>query len=80
MIMDRFDYDRDGKIDYQEFVHELLDIPLPAAIKKKLRTAIVTRQDAPPLEGRAKLMLGSLKEQCKFSSIQNAKLLGLFNK
>ena len=66
--------------DYQEFVHELLEIPLPAAIKKKLRTAIVTRQDAPPLKGRAKLMLGSLKEQCKFSSIQNAKLLGLFNK
>jgi len=46
-IMDHYDFDCDGKIDYMELVHELLDLPLPKQVRRAL--PVPRRTTRPPL-------------------------------
>ena len=59
-----------------EFVHELLDLPLPRAIRKTL--PVPRRTMRPPLGPRTKQLLEMLRAQCRRVAVSAKKLDQMF--
>jgi len=76
-IMDHYDFDCDGKVDYLELIHELLDLPLPRAIRKSMPAP--RRTVRPPLGPRTKQLMEMLRAQCRRAAVSSKKLDRMFS-
>jgi len=76
-IIDHYDFDCDGKIDYNELVYELLDLPLPKHVRDTLPAP--RRTSRPPLGPRTKSLMEMLRQQCRRCAVSNSKLDHMFS-
>lgn len=76
-IIDHYDFDCDGKVDYLEFIYELLDLPLPRQVRNIL--PVPRRTTRPPLGPRTKKLMEMLRAQCRKAAVSTKKLDHMFS-
>jgi len=76
-ILDHYDFDCDGKVDYLEFIYELLDLPLPRNVRNTL--PVPRRTTRPPLGPRTKSLMEMLRAQCRRAAVSTKKLDRMFS-
>lgn len=73
-IMEHFDQNRDGKIHYEEFAHELLGLPRPTAV----RHVQPFRAKRPPLSEQAQQLIHRLATKCERAAASPVRLHNMF--
>jgi len=73
-IMEHFDQNRDGKIHFEEFAHELLGLPRPAAVRH-VQPFYAKRK---PLSEQAQQLIHKLAVKCERAAAAPSRLHGMF--